>query len=66
VCAPVIAAGIYVGARVTVPLAILFLVAVLLSTPFIDRFRSAWQAGVPLFVLRARRPRWSPVRVRHA
>ncbi|WP_052371810.1 amino acid permease [Amycolatopsis taiwanensis] len=39
------------AARVTVPLAILFLTAVMLSTPFIDGLQSAWKAGVPFFVL---------------
>ncbi|HEY2791356.1 MAG TPA: amino acid permease, partial [Micromonosporaceae bacterium] len=39
------------GAPVVVPLAILFLAAVTLSTPFIDGLQSAWEAGVPFFVL---------------
>jgi L-asparagine transporter-like permease len=39
------------GARVTVPLAIVFLAAVTVSTPFIDGLQSAWKAGVPFFVL---------------
>ncbi|WP_397545605.1 hypothetical protein [Saccharopolyspora rosea] len=39
------------GAPVTTVLAMVFVVAVLLTTPFTEQFDTAWKAGVPFLLV---------------